>query len=171
MMSDAAPNAVILSAAKNLSCALFALAARRETLRSAQGDPFAVGIVMLAIVAALAGCRAGADTPQGTAERFVDAHYVDIDLAAAKPFCVGPALAKVEEEQRLTSGQVIDESTRKPRVHYSLLEKKEDGADRVSFMFEGSIRVEDAGTFTRKWMVTTRKEADGWRVSNFDEFE
>ncbi|MBI1818400.1 MAG: hypothetical protein HYR72_25745 [Deltaproteobacteria bacterium] len=133
--------------------------------------PAATTGVVMVMITALAGCRAGADTPQGTAERFVDAHYVNIDLAAARPFCVGPALAKVEEEQRLTSGQVIDETTRKPHVHYSLLEKKEEGADRVSFMFEGSIRVDDAGTFTRKWLVTTRKEADGWRVANFDEFE
>jgi hypothetical protein len=119
----------------------------------------------------LAGCRAGADTAQGTAERFVDAHYVNINLTEAKPFCVGPALAKIEEEQRLTAGQAIDESTRKPHVGYTLMEKREEGSDRVSFLFEGKIRVADAGTFTRRWMITTRKEPAGCRVSNYDESE
>ena len=124
-----------------------------------------------ASLCALAACRPGPDTAQGTAERFVDAHYVNINLVDAKQFCVGPALGKVEEEQRLTLGQTIDESTRKPHVGYSLVEKREEGADRASFLFEGTIRVEDGGTFTRKWMVTTRKESDGWRVSNYDESE
>lgn len=126
---------------------------------------------LLVALLAIGGCRPPADSAQGTAERFVDAHYVDINLVAAKQFCVGPALGKVEDEQRLTTGQAIDETTRKPHVGYKLIERREEGADRASFLFEGSIRVDDAGTFTRKWMITTRKEADGWRVSNYDEFD
>lgn len=119
----------------------------------------------------LMACRDGPDTAQGTAERFVDAHYVEINLPAAKAFCVGPALAKLEEEERLTAGQAIDEATRKPRIAYTLLQKREEGADRVSFLFEGTIRVEDADTFTRKWMVTIRREGAGWRVSNYADYE
>jgi hypothetical protein len=126
---------------------------------------------LLLALLALAACRPGLDTAQGTAERFVDAHYVNINLAEAKPFCVGPALTKIEDEQRLTTGQVIDESTRKPRVGYTLLEKRAEGSDRASFLFEGTIRVADADPFTRKWMITTRKDASGWRVSNYDESE
>jgi hypothetical protein len=126
---------------------------------------------LIVFVALVAGCRAGADTAQGTAERFVDAHYVEINLAAAKGFCVGPALAKVEDEQRLVAGQTIDETTRKPHVAYTLVQKREEGADRVSFVFEGTIRVEGADTFTRKWLVTTRREAEGWRVANYVEYE
>jgi hypothetical protein len=125
----------------------------------------------LALLAVAAGCRAGADTALGTAERFADAHYVEINLAKSKGFCVGPALAKVEEEQRLTAGQTIDESTRKPRIHYKLLQKKEEGTNRASFLFEGTIQVEDAGTFKKKWLITTRKEGNVWRVSNYQEFD
>lgn len=126
---------------------------------------------VVVIGVALAACRVPADSAQGVAERFADAHYVEINLSAAKSLCVGPALAKVEEELRLTAGQAIDENTRKPRVHYKLLEKREEGAGRASFLFEGSIRVEAAGTFTRKWIIATRKEGAGWRVSNYEEFE
>jgi hypothetical protein len=140
------------------------LMAQIARVRSAQ-PTFLLGLL------ALAACRPGTDTAQGTAERFVDAHYVNINIAEAKPFCVGPALAKIEDEQRLTAGQVIDDSTRKPHVGYQLLEKREEGADRASFLFEGSTRVEDGGTFTRKWMIITRREPAGWRVSNYDEFE
>jgi hypothetical protein len=127
-------------------------------------------LIALALFSA-ASCRPGADTAQGTAERFVDAHYVEINLAGAKEYCVGPARAKIEEEQRLTEGFAIDESTRKPHIGYRLLEKREEDSERVSFLFEGTIRVEDADSFKRRWLVTTRKEGALWRVSNYQEFE
>lgn len=119
-----------------------------------------------------AGCHAGADTAQGTAERFLDAHYVRMNLAAAKEYCVGVARSKVEEMQHLIGDQMIDDSTRKPRVSYALQETRDEGKDRVSFLFEGKIHLEGADDFTRHWLVSTRREPDGaWRVSNFQEFE
>jgi len=128
--------------------------------------------VAVTILIALAGCHAGADTAQGTAERFLDAHYVRMNLAAAKEYCVGVARSKVEEMQHLVGDQMIDDTTRKPRVSYDLQETRDEGKDRVSFLFEGKIRVEGADDFTRHWLVNTRRETDGaWRVSNFQEFE
>ena len=128
--------------------------------------------VALTTLALFAACRSGADTARGTAERFLDAHYVQMNLAAAKEYCVGVARAKVEKMQHLAGDQMIDDSTRKPHVSYDLQETREEAEDRVSFLFEGKIRVEDADEFTRRWLVSTRKEPDGaWRVSNFQEFE
>ena len=124
----------------------------------------------LLIALTLAACRADEHSARGVADRFVDQHYVEINLAAAKPFCTGLALKKVEDEQRLTAGQPIDESTRKPSVHYRLVETKEDG-DTATFVYEGTIRVEDAGKFMRKWMITTRRTGERWMVSNFEEFD
>jgi hypothetical protein len=118
----------------------------------------------------LLACRADERTALGVAERFVDEHYVQINLEAAKPLCTALALKKIEEEQRLTQGESIDESTRKPTVRYRLLEKKEDG-DHASFVFEGTITVPDAGQFTRKWMVSSRRDGETWKVSNFEEFD
>jgi hypothetical protein len=124
----------------------------------------------LVLLLTLPACRTDEKTPLGVAERFVDQHYVQIDLQAAKPFCTGLALQKLEHEQQLTEGQTIDASTRKPTIRYRLLEKKEDG-DHATFVFEGTIDVEDAGKFTRKWLVTTRREGALWKVSNFEEFD
>jgi len=121
-------------------------------------------------VAALAACRADANSARGVADRFVDEHYVQINLEAAKQFCAGVARKKVEDEQRLIGDQRIDESTRKPSVHYKLIDQKADG-DHATFIYEGTIRVEDAGSFTRKWMVTTRQDGQEWKVSNFEEFD
>ena len=116
----------------------------------------------------VSACGRDLKTAQGVAEEFVDQHYVNIDLPKAKEYAVGLALQKIDEELRLTAGQAIDASTRKPSVHYRLVEKKE-GEGRVSFLYEGTICAEDAPDFTRRWLVTTRNDGDRWRVSNFTE--
>lgn len=125
---------------------------------------------LLVVVAALAGCRAGEDTPLGTAERFVDQYYVRIDLKTAATFCTGLALQKVQKEMLLTQGQGVDEGTRKPNVGYKLLEKKEQDDAHAAFVFQGSIAVPDAEEMTRKWLITTSRSGDAWKVSNFEEF-
>ena len=115
-------------------------------------------------------CRRDLNTAQGVVEEFVDQHYVNIDIEKAKQYTVGLALAKINEELRLTAGQVIDASTRKPSIHYRLLEKKQSAA-RASFLYEGTIRAEDAPVFTRRWLILARREGERWRVSNFSEYD
>jgi hypothetical protein len=129
-------------------------------------------VLLLAFCAlSLSACR-GRDlsTAQGTAEEFLDQYYVNIDLQKAREFTVGLARQKLDEELRLTAGQVIDASTRRPRVDYRLLEKKER-VQRASFLYLGTIQAEDAPEFTRRWLVLTRKEGDRWKVSNFTEHD
>ena len=104
----------------------------------------------------LSACGRDLGTAQGVVEEFVDQHYVKIDLPKAKAYAVSIALEKINEEIRLTAGQQIDASTRKPKVNYQLLEKKESGG-RASFLYEGTIQSEDGTSFTRKWRVTARK--------------
>jgi hypothetical protein len=126
------------------------------------------GITFLLLVLVASACGRDLNTAQGVAEEFVDHHYVAIDLQKAKSLAVSVALNKVNEEIRLTAGQKIDASTQKPRVHYSLLEKKE-GEQRASFLYEGTIQSEDGTSFRRKWRIAARKEGNHWRVSNFTE--
>jgi hypothetical protein len=115
-----------------------------------------------------AACNRDLSTPQGVVEEFVDQHYVNFDLQKAKIYAVSVALAKVNEEIRLTTGHKIDASTHKPRVNYSLVEKQES-KQRASFLYEGMIQSDDGTSFTRKWLITVRKEGNQWRVSNFTE--
>jgi hypothetical protein len=113
-------------------------------------------------------CGHDLNSAQGVAEEFVDQHYVQIDLAKAKKYAVSVALAKVDEEIRLTSGQPIDSSTQKPRVNYQLLEKNES-EKRSTYLYEGKIQSEDGTSFSKKWLITARQEGNQWRVSNFTE--
>ena len=116
----------------------------------------------------LNGCGRDLGTAQGVADEFVDQHYVNFDLQKAKAYAVSVALEKINEEIRLTAGQKIDAATNKPKINYRLLEKKE-GEQRASFLYEGTIQSDDGSSFTRKWLIAARKDADQWRVSNFTE--
>ena len=124
---------------------------------------------LFASIIILTGCGKDLQTARGVVEEFIDQHYVHINLKKAKDFCVGLALHKINEEIRLTAGQVIDASTRKPKVYYRLLEEKV-GKQRASFIYQGTIRVEDAAEFKRRWLIIARQENDSWRVSNFKEY-
>ncbi len=124
---------------------------------------------LLAVVCLLFACRPDAQTARGTAERFLDTHYVEINLKASKAYCTGLALHKVEEEIRLTEGQMIDETTRQPSIGYRLLEEKSRGQGRASFLYEATIRVPGAGKFKKKWFLTLRRQEGVWKVSNYNE--
>jgi len=126
------------------------------------GRLFALAVLLLG------GCGRDLNTSQGVVEEFVDQHYVNIDLPKAKAYTVSVALEKINEEIRLTAGQQIDASTHKPKINYRLLEKRE-GENRASYFYEGTIQSDDGTSFTRKWLVTARKEGNQWRVSNFSE--
>jgi len=124
---------------------------------------------LLSFALLLASCRADPSTPRGAAELFLDAHYVRIDLPAALEFTTGLARHKVEDEIRLVAGQAIDDATRKPIVHYRLLEEHPDGQQMVNYVYRGRIAVDDADTFERRWLVTVRIAEGGWRVTNYQE--
>ena len=80
----------------------------------------ALGVAVL-FAAAGAGCRADPSTARGTAERFLDAHYVEIDLPTALPYTSGLARQKVEHEIELVKGYLALERLQlENRLHLDL---------------------------------------------------
>ncbi len=138
-------------------------------MRIPHGTVAALRCVLLLLL--VGACRSDPSTPRGTAELFLDAHYVRIDLPAALRFTTGVAHRKVEDEIGLTAGQTIDATTRKPSVHYRLLEEHPDGEAAVNYLYRGRIAVEDAETFERRWLVTVRFADGAWSVTNYQELE
>jgi hypothetical protein len=128
-------------------------------------------LVLTLLLLLFPACRSDPHSARGVAERFLDAHYVEINLQAAKPYCTGLALSRLEDEIRLTEGQTVDESTRKPQVHYRLVEEKPRGQQSVSFVYETTISVDGAGDFTKKVLLTMRQGEQGWQVANYSEFD
>ena len=128
------------------------------------------GVLCAALLLALVGCGGEGDTTaQGAAEAFLDWHYVQIDLPRSREYTVGLARSKVDEQIRLTAGHAIDTGTRKPRVYYKLLERRE-ARGRTAFLYRVTIRPEDGGEFSRRLLIRVRKEEAGWRVSNYMEY-
>jgi hypothetical protein len=138
--------------------------------RSKQGGMKTSVLILSAFLwlLSLSGCGNDLSTARGVVEEFIDQNYVRIDLQEARKYVVGVALEKMNEQIRLTAGHTIDASTQKPRVNYQLLEKRE-GENRASFLYLGTVRTDDGYEFTRRWLITARKQDDVWRVSNFSE--
>ena len=128
--------------------------------------PVALAIAMIAMLAA---CHAR-NSPRGVVDDFIDQHYVAINLKGAEPYCTGLALDKLHEEMKLTAGQHIDDTTRKPVVHYKLTAQRES-PDHIEFLFRATIEVPDGGSFQKNWMITARKDGDAWKVSNYSEYD
>ena len=129
-----------------------------------------IAAILAVLAVAGAGCRADPSTARGTAERFLDAHYVEIDLPKALPYTSGLARQKVEHEIDLVKGVAIDDTTLKPIVRYALLEEHPDEEGGSKFLYRGKIMVDGSDGFERRWLVTVRQEAPGYRVTNYQEF-
>jgi hypothetical protein len=137
-------------------------------IRGGISSAFFAAMAML-VIAVTTGCHP-ANSARGVADRFIDQYYVAINLKGAAPLCTGLALDKIHHEMELTAGQRIDDTTRRPTVHYRLKAQR-DAHDHTEFLFRATIDVPEGGSFQRNWMITARKDADTWKISNFGEYE
>ena len=126
-------------------------------------------IPLLFVALLFTGCTQ-ANSARGVVDRFIEARYIVIDRNQMQSLCTGLALDKIHEEMKLTEGQSIDQSTRKPVVHYSL-EKTRGEGDMMTFLFKARIDVPEGGTFKKFWMITAKKDGEVWKVSNYSEYD
>ena len=124
------------------------------------------GLLLAVLVTA---CGADPATSRGRAELFLDAYYVLIDLPRAAEHTAGVARAKVEQGIALTEGQAAAEAGTRPRVRYQLAEEHPEGEDTVTYVYLANITA-DGDASQRKFVLTVRKQDEGWRVTNFSEF-
>lgn len=127
-------------------------------------------MLALAVIVLAASACTKFNSPRGVVDRFITAHYMAIDLKAAEPLCTGLALDKLHQEMKLTQGQAIDETTRKPVIHYKLKAER-DAPDHIQYVFRATIDVPEGGSFKKNWMISARKEGDTWKVSDFNEYD
>lgn len=124
---------------------------------------------LLLLTLLLASCTPP-NSARGVVDRFIEARYILIDHQKMESVCTGLALDKIHEEMKLTEGQPIDQSTRKPVVHYTLQKSRIEG-EKTTFLFKARIDVPEGGTFQKFWMITARKDGDSWKVSNYSEYD
>jgi hypothetical protein len=124
---------------------------------------------LLVLMTVMTACTAP-NSARGVVERFIEARYILIDNQQMQSVCTGLALDKIHEEMKLTEGQSIDQSTRKPVVHYSLQKTRTEG-EKTTFLFKARIDVPEGGTFSKFWMITAKKDGETWKVSNYTEYD
>jgi hypothetical protein len=118
------------------------------------------------LLLALCGCR---DDAAQTADRFVEAYFVEISQERAMPLCTGLARDKLEQELRLVAdvrgrGYLPEQAKKNVRFRRRDLRLEQDRG-RVRY----DIAVEGAGTVAqRSAFVLLRREREGWRVSNWE---
>jgi len=128
-----------------------------------------IGGIGLWVAAGLVACGPDASSARGAVERFLDTHYVRIDVAGAQPLTYGVARQKVEKELELTRGVAIDETTRTPSISYVLVDETPSDDGSVRFLYEATITPPDAESFRRRWLVLARQVEGVWKVSNYEE--
>ena len=126
-------------------------------------------LALFVLITVMASCTPP-NSARGVVDRFIEARYILIDSNQMQAVCTGLALDKIHEEMKLTEGQSIDQSTRKPVVHYSLEKTRSDG-DKTTFLFKARIDVPEGGTFKKYWMITAKKDGEVWKVSNYSEYD
>jgi len=123
--------------------------------------------VLAALAAPLPGCHSS-DPRQAAAERFIDELYIKIDQPAARQLAVGLAASKIDEEIRLKNGQAIDETTRQPRVNYTFVQAGSTAQnDAASLVYDLRVAPDGADAFTRRLVLTLRREGGAWKVANY----
>jgi hypothetical protein len=122
------------------------------------------------LLLAAAACSEPSASPRATAEAFLDAHYVRIDLEGARALVTGLALDKVDKEIALTEEHEITEETRQPRVNYKL-HRGDESPSSAQFAYELTIRAPGVDPFKKLVMVTVRKGDGAWSVTNYNEGE
>ncbi len=128
------------------------------------------GVLVLFFLSLIVGGCTSGNSARGVVDRFIEARYITIDHQAMEALCTGLALDKIHEEMKLTEGQAIDQSTRKPVVHYSLVQTRGEG-DRVTFLFKARIDVPEGGSFKKFWMIAAKKDGGVWKISNYSEYD
>jgi hypothetical protein len=124
----------------------------------------------LLVLLAVSACK-DPSSARGVAERFLDAHYVKIDLVAAEALTGGVAEKKLGDERRLVGENAIDESTRHPNVYYRFVEERDAGADRAHLIYVATFAVDGADTFDRRILLVLQRSEGNWKIVNFEEFE
>ncbi len=139
-------------------------------MKTARSRAVAAGLSAALAALWICGCTPP-NSARGVVDRFIEAHYIAINLKTAGPLCTGLALDKLRKEMALTEGYAIDAGTRKPVIHYKLKAERDGPGDHVTFLFVATIDVPEGGSFAKNWMITARKEGGSWKVSNFSEYD
>lgn len=124
----------------------------------------ALGGMLLGLFVGASGC---AETPEKTADRFVDLYFVEAEQARARPLAVGLAEKKLDDELRLVGDvrRTAGGAQPRPTVYWKRRAARVDG-ERAHVTYDLTIRF--GGDESKKHaMLSLERVGDGWRVANW----
>ena len=95
-------------------------------------------------------------------------YYIRPDLPKAKALALGLARRKIEEEQELIRGVVRGPGATERDVSVILHETRKIGEDKIFFVYELSISI-DNRILKKRATIAIGRIQEGWRVTNFHE--
>lgn len=123
------------------------------------------------VVLALVGCTRP-NTPEGVAERFVEAYYVQIDQTRALEFTAALARDKLQRELQLVAqarrGGSVEQA--RPKIEYTRTQSRPDGR-QVFFIYALTIKPTHVAPMLTQVMISTEQIGEHWRVINFTELD
>jgi len=119
----------------------------------------------------LTGCSS-ANTPEGVAERFVEAYYVRIDQAQALDLTAALAREKLQRELQLVTdarrGGGVEQA--RPKIEYTRAQTRPEG-QRVFVIYDLTIKPTQVPPILKRVLITTAQLEDHWKVINFAEVD
>ncbi len=114
------------------------------------------------------------NTPEGVADQFLFRYFIELNQRGALELSTGLALDKLEEEIKLTQNvrmtPSLDLAKHKPFLNYELL-RVQKRSDQAAILYY-DITIENPGgkKSERKFVLSTTKIQDVWKISNFDTY-
>lgn len=126
-------------------------------------------LTTLCITLAIVGCSSS-DNPQGVADRFVQAYYVQIDQVQALEFTMGLARERLHQElQRVASlRQGSSLELARPQVLYTLARTQSDGHQTL-LVYDLTITPPQVTPILKKILLIMEQSREQWKVINFTE--
>jgi hypothetical protein len=129
--------------------------------------PGIVGAFCIAIT--LLGCSSG-NSPQGVADRFVQAYYVQVDQGQALEYTSGLARERLRQELQqvlpLRRGASLEQA--RPKVSYTLVRTQPEG-EQVLLIYDLTITPPQVKPILKKILIITQPLGEHWKVINFAE--
>jgi hypothetical protein len=137
-------------------------------------EEFAVKLSQLFLISAVIGtcsCEDKTD-PNGIADRFVDAYYVEYNLVEALKLATTSAKSRIEKEQKLVanarkSGAL---SAARAKVYYDAPVHSAVKMDRAHHTYVLEIHA-SSGPITNRVLIMTAKRDGQWKVFAFRELD
>jgi hypothetical protein len=128
------------------------------------------------IIFALLACGV-TNEPREVADAFCFRYFIELNQTHALEIASGLAADKLRKEIDLLKGGARDfeEGERefhqhKPFIDYKMIQRTDQSADRVFFLYHLTIEPRQGGKMEREVLVSTIRENGRWSVNNYEDY-